>query len=68
MSDRSKLDDAFGDAVYEVWRRGGNPDAVDRDHVAEVFYEDADQDRFETADIIASRYFRRRAMKEKGDD
>jgi hypothetical protein len=22
----------FGDLVYDVWRRGGNPDAVDRDN------------------------------------
>lgn len=21
----------FGDLIYEVWRQGGNPDAVDRD-------------------------------------
>lgn len=25
--------DPFGDAVYETWRRGGNPDHVDRDRI-----------------------------------
>lgn len=24
-------DDYFGDAIYDVWRAGGNPDAVSRD-------------------------------------
>jgi hypothetical protein len=27
-------DHGWGDAVYEVWRRGGNPDAVSRDSMA----------------------------------
>lgn len=26
-------DKYFGDVVYEVWRSGGNPDAVSRDRV-----------------------------------
>lgn len=27
-------DDPFGDAVYEAWRRGLNPDEVSRDNIA----------------------------------
>lgn len=30
-------DDEFGDYCYEVWRRGGNPDAVQRDDVPEDY-------------------------------
>lgn len=26
-------EDAFYDAVYETWRRGGNPDNVSRDNI-----------------------------------
>jgi hypothetical protein len=30
-AEMAKIDDEyFGDVIYEVWRRGGNPDAVDR--------------------------------------
>ena len=29
----STQNDAYGDAVYEAWRRGMNPDRVDRDRV-----------------------------------
>jgi len=29
------------DAVYEVWRSGGDPDAVDRDRLHDAFYEGA---------------------------
>lgn len=32
MSDDRKY---FGDVLFEVWRHGGNPDAVDRDRVEE---------------------------------
>ena len=28
----------FDDVYYEVWRRGGNPDAVDYDRVREAEY------------------------------
>ena len=28
-----------GDVAYEVWRSGGNPDAVDRDRVAGYYWE-----------------------------
>ena len=31
MSDRKSYDDAFGDAVYDAWRSGLNPDHVDRE-------------------------------------
>ena len=28
-----------GDVEYEVWRRGGNPDCVDRDRLADYEYD-----------------------------
>jgi len=28
-----------GDVIYEVWRRGGNPDLVDYDRVDDYYYE-----------------------------
>jgi hypothetical protein len=34
----SKRDDYFGDVVYEVWRRGGNPDLVDRECTDECYW------------------------------
>jgi len=30
--------EAFGDAVYETYRRGGNPDMVDPDRVDDLYY------------------------------
>lgn len=33
MSRRERDDDGFGDAVYEAWRSGLNPDHVDRDRL-----------------------------------
>lgn len=37
-------DSYFGDVVYDVWRMGGNPDAIDRDDVeddrADGYYAD----------------------------
>ena len=32
----------FGDVIYDVWRAGGNPDAVDRDRVSDA-YRDHDE-------------------------
>ena len=29
---------AFGDAVYETWRRGGNPDSVSQEQIDHHFY------------------------------
>jgi hypothetical protein len=45
-------DDFFGDTIYEVWRRGGNPDNVDRDRVNQYFdmdlgYEEAARSELE---------------------
>ena len=49
----TKYDDAFGDAVYDAWRAGYDPDRVDMDRI----HEDVDDgyDRFETADREVSR-------------
>lgn len=35
MSDRDKM---YGDAVYEAWRSGRNPDAVDYDRMDDDYY------------------------------
>lgn len=32
----SKRGDFYGDVTYEVWRNGGNPDAVDYDRCADA--------------------------------
>jgi len=29
----------YGDVEFEVWRRGGDPDAVDRDRLEDMRYE-----------------------------
>lgn len=34
------MSDYYGDVIYEVWRRGGNPDAVDPDRVRDYQEED----------------------------
>ena len=31
-------DEAFGDAVYEAWRRGYNPDQVERERIEDDWY------------------------------
>jgi hypothetical protein len=45
--DRKEMDQAFGDACYDVWMGGGNPDDVDRDAIAHEYYDC--YDRYETA-------------------
>ena len=40
MSDRREEYRKYqGDVEYEVWRNGGNPDAVDRDRLHDRFYD-----------------------------
>lgn len=34
---RDRRRDYEGDVIYEVWRSGGNPDAVDRDRVRDAY-------------------------------
>jgi hypothetical protein len=31
------MDETEADYLYEVWRRGGNPDSVDRDDIPQDF-------------------------------
>lgn len=54
----SKCDDAFGDACYEAWRRGLNPDDVSRERVCEDV--DNGWDRFDAADRESGRLQRKR--------
>lgn len=45
MSDeRKKQRDYEGDVIYEVWRRGGNPDQVDYDRVIDDYYNGIESD------------------------
>lgn len=47
---RSEREDYWGDVVYEVWRRGGDPDRVDRDRTDDHFYNGL------SSDAAASRF------------
>ena len=51
MSDR--YEDAYGDAIYETWRRRGNPDLVEYERVRDDV--DEGHDRFESAEREARR-------------
>lgn len=52
--------DDFGDVVYEVWRRGGNADAIDRERAEEdLRYGDRAED---VADAEIRRQDRRQAQ------
>lgn len=62
MSDRDR---SFGDAVYETWRRGGNPDEVDRDSLAG--YEADGYTPYEAVEMEVERVTRRRPTQENGD-
>ena len=42
MNERSDRDKAFGDAVYETWRRGGNSDLVSRENIDHYYYNGAE--------------------------
>lgn len=59
------MSDYFGDTVYEVWRRGGNPDHVERDECAED--ERCGCYPEETADRIIERGIRQQRLTEHGD-
>ena len=62
-------DDAFGDAVYDAWRSGLDPDTVSRDRVCD----DVDEgwDRFDAAEREVGRLIRDRkatAMRAEAED
>lgn len=50
-SKRSNRDEAFGDAIYDTWMRGGNPDHVSRERTDELCEEG--YDRFEVGEIVS---------------
>lgn len=54
-------EDYCGDVVYDVWRRGGNPDAVDRDQV-----KDSRDDGLD-AEAAAGRELRRQRRRAEED-
>lgn len=48
-------DGYFGDVIYEVWRRGGNPDRVDADRVDDYRYDGVDADSAASAELRRQR-------------
>lgn len=56
-------DDYYGDVVYAVWQRGGNPDMVDRDRVAE-----RESDGYTEDEAAAAEYRRQRPRREPEQD
>ena len=49
----AERDDYFGDVVYDAWRSGYNPDAVERDQVED--YRDEGMDSFEAGEAECRR-------------
>lgn len=47
----------FGDVVYEVWRRGGDSDAVDRDRLADYEYDGYSADEAASAEMGRQRHY-----------
>lgn len=37
-AEHREREDAYGDAVYDAWRRGLNPDHVDRERIDDDWY------------------------------
>lgn len=52
-----ECDDAYGDAVYSAWRRGLNPDRVDRERVCDLVHRG--EPSFRAAEIEVDRLERR---------
>ena len=48
------------DVFYDVWRSGGNPDAIDYDRVTENFYDGVDDHYSAQIELNAQRESRRR--------
>lgn len=59
---RKGRNDYYGDVAYEVWRRGGNPDAVDYDRLDDYRYAGLYSD--EAASRELRRQFRKRELDE----
>jgi hypothetical protein len=50
-ADRDKINKAFGDAVYDAWRAGLNPDHVDPERIADNFYQTGDAEQAAAAEV-----------------
>ena len=50
-----------GDILYEVWRAGGNPDAVDADRVADAYADGLDEGAAAGYELAIQREDRERA-------
>jgi len=58
--------DAYGDAIYETWMQGGNPDEVDYERVRDDV--DYGYDRFEASSREAGRIVRRSVRELEGGE
>jgi hypothetical protein len=62
----SGYEDAFGDAVYDAWMAGLDPDAVDRESVADFYREYGN--RWDAAEAEVNRIAREDHRKEPEHD
>lgn len=53
-----------GDVIYEVWRRGGNPDAVEYDRVEDHYYAGDEAPSAAQNEIRRQREWKRRQVEE----
>lgn len=51
MSSREERLKYEGDVAYDVWRAGGNPDAIDLDRIDDHYYEGAYADEAAAAEL-----------------
>ena len=59
MRDRDEREDAFGDAVYDAWRSGLNPDYVSRDRIYDDMAEGCDRFEASSREVIRLQRSRR---------
>ena len=52
-------DSYFGDSIYDVWRRGGNPDRIDADRADDAQARGVPVEDFTTEELYRQRVLRR---------
>jgi hypothetical protein len=62
---RDEWDDYWGDVVYDTWRSGGNPDAVDWDRCHDRYYEGRSVESCVAAELRIQRRAQERAREER---
>ena len=68
MSRRDELGQYRGDVFYDVWRSGGNPDAVNDDRVEDAYYDGLEADYAASIELNHQREVRRRHREAFGDE